>query len=172
MKRQNYADVYTDDEQLHHAAAAQAQRDRFMGHAAASGHKPDERRRFAREVEALIANRLRSAGYCVARAGANAHYDLLVNGLRVEVKAAALSGKRYQAALRSNDADVLIMCCRNGCDHFFVMPFDQVRGLTHLKIGAIDPVEYFGRYREFFEAWPVLDAMIGTGENHWQLPLM
>lgn len=171
--------VYTDDEQLHHAAAAQAQRDRFMGRAQASGHKPDAghrpdaRRKFAREVEALIADRLRQAGYIVSRTGHCEHYDLLVNGLRIEVKAAALSGRRYQAALRSNDADVLILCCRGPeADRFFVMPFDQVKGLTHLKISAIDPVEYLGRYREFFEAWPVLDEMIARGVNHWQLGLL
>jgi hypothetical protein len=165
--------VYTDDERLHHEAAAQAQRDRYLGRALAAGHKPDERRQFAREVEALIADRLRSAGHCVARTGHCAHYDLLCDGVRIEVKAAALSGKRYQAALRSNDADVLILCCRGPqADRFFVMPFDQVKGLTHLKISQIDPVDYVGRYKAWLEAWPLIDEMIARGVNHWQMGLL
>lgn len=101
----------------------------------------------------------------------NAHFDLICDGLRVEVKAAAWSGGRYQAALRSNAADVLILDCRNGRDHFFVVPWREVAGLTHLKISQHDPADYRGRLRDFLEAWSVIDKLIAAGVNHWQPPL-
>lgn len=161
--------IYTPDEELHQAHAQQQQHDRFVTRYY-SGHKPIDRKPFAREVEAAIANRLRDAGYSVSRSGANAHFDLLVDGLRIEVKASALSDRRYQAALRSNDADVLILCCRNtdGEDYFFVIPFDDVRGLTHIKISQPDPLAYTGRFRDRLDDWSLIDRYIAAGVNHWQ----
>lgn len=136
--------VYTLDEQLHRLAARQAQRDRFLMRALAV--PPCQRKSFARQIEIAIAEQLRAAGYIVSRTGANAHFDLLVDSLRVEVKAATLSGGRYQAALRSNNADILIFVCRDpdGDDHHFVIPFDEVRGLTHIEIHNPDPSAYAG----------------------------
>lgn len=172
-------EIYTDDEQLHQQHAQQSQHDRFVTRYYLSGHKPIDRKPFAREVESSIANRLRADGYSVIRSNANDHYDLLVNGLRVEVKAAALSDRRYQAALRSNDADVLILCCRapspmgdgrgeGVTDHYFVIPFDDVRGLTHIKISQPDPLAYTGRFRDRLDDWSLIDRYIAAGVNHWQ----
>lgn len=171
--------IYTPDEELHQLHAHQQAHDRFVTRYYLTGHKPIERKPFAREVESSIANRLRASGYSVSRSNANDHYDLLVNGLRIEVKAAALSDHRYQAALRSNDADVLIICCRapspagdgwgeGATDHYFVMPFDEVRGRTHLKISNADPATYAGRLRIWYEAWNLIDRLVSAGVNHWQ----
>ncbi len=175
-------ELYTPDEQLHQQHAQQSQHDRFVTRYYLTGHKPVERKAFAREVETAIANRLRAGGYSVTRSSANEHYDLLVNGLRVEVKAAALSDRRYQAALRSNDADVLILCCRapspvedgegDIIDHYFVMPFDEVKGRTHLKISNADPTAYTGRFRVWYDAWQLIDQLIARGVNHWQPALL
>lgn len=175
--------LYTADEQLHQQHQADSQRARFITRALA--HRPVDYKPFAAEIEHTIIHRLLAHGYSVTRAGANAHYDLLVNGLRVEVKAAAYTD-RYQAALRSNDADVLILCCRSPrplgeglgvrgddvTDHYFVIPFDEVRGRTNIKITSADPTAYTGRLRTWYEAWPLIDQLIAAGVNHWQLPLM
>lgn len=175
--------IYTPDEALHQQHAQQQAHARFMTRYYLSGHKPIDRKPFAKEIETAIATRLRDAGHSVSRSTANEHYDLLVDGLRIEVKAAALSDHRYQAALRSNDADVLIICCRapspgegegrgEGCDHYFVIPFDDVRGLTHIKISQPDPTAYTGRYRIWYDAWELIDQLIARGVNHWQPALL
>jgi hypothetical protein len=163
--------IYTADEQLHQQHAAQCQRDRFLMRWL-NGQQPRARKPFAREIESAIAERLAAAGHSVTRAAYHAHYDLLVDGLRVEVKAAARSSQRYQAALRSNEADVLILCCRNGADHFFVIPFDQVAGRTNIAIWSADPRDYTGQFRNYLEAWHLIDQLIAAGVNHWQPPLL
>jgi hypothetical protein len=91
-------EIYTPDEQLHRQHANLCQRDRFITRAL-GGHKPIDYKIFGREIETAIAARLRESGYSVSRMSANEHFDLLVNGLRVEVKAACASGHRYCAAL-------------------------------------------------------------------------
>lgn len=164
-------DIYTPDEITHRIAAQRAQRARYLMRYL-NGQIATERKAFGKEIQLAIADRLRAAGYNVSCASATAHYDLLVNGLRIEVKAAALSSNRYQAALRSNDADVLILCCRNGCDHFFVIPFDEVRHLTNIAIWSADPTLYGGRFHPYLEAWQLIDQLIAAGVNHWQPPLL
>jgi hypothetical protein len=169
--------IYTPDEQLHRQHADQCQRDRFVTRYLAA-HTPVDYKSFGREIETAIAARLRESGYSVSRTAANEHFDLLVNGLRVEVKAACASGNRYCAALRDNDADVLILCCRTpaygreGDDHYFVIPFDQVKGRTQIKISNIDPAAYAGRLSAWREAWALLDQLIARGVNHWQPALL
>jgi hypothetical protein len=163
-------DIYTPDEQMHRQHADRCQRDRFIIRAL-DGHKPIDYKTFGYEIETAIAARLRESGYRVTHTAANEHFDLLVNGLRVEVKAACASGNRYQAALRDNDSDVLILCCRapspmgegrgEGYDHYFVIPFDEVRGRTHVKISNADPTAYAGRLSRWREAW--------TDFNGWPL---
>lgn len=186
-------DIYTPDELLHQAHAQQQQHDRFMTRsltiAAGNGHDPLDRKRFGQDIQNAVAIKLRAAGYSVSAAHANEHFDLLVNGLRVEVKAAARSGQRYAAALRRNDADVLILCCRaprtlgeglgvredggeDVTDHYFIIPFDDVRGRTHIKISQTDPTAYTGRFRVWYEAWQLIDQLIARGVNYWQPTLL
>jgi len=163
--------IYTPDEQLHMQHAKQQQRDRFIMRYL-TGQIPADRKRFAHEIETAIIDRLRAENHYVSRAAANEHFDLLSDGLRIEVKAAALSGGRYQAALRSNDADVLILACRDGeRDHWFVIPFECVAGLTHIEIRNSAPDRYRGWMAPFYDAWHIIDRYIAAGVNHYQQPM-
>jgi len=162
--------IYTDIEQLHRRAAEQSQRFRYVQ---ARPRVEDPRRALAHQVESDIAGRLRAQGYHVARTAPNARFDLLVNGLRVEVKAATWSPDRgrYAANLRGNQADVLVFGCQNSALHYFVIPFDRVRGQHFLQVSSHDPERYAGRWRAYLEAWYVLDELIARGVNHWQTTL-
>lgn len=163
--------VYDAAELLHMQHAKQQQRDRFtMRYLAVA---PADRKQFAHDVEADIIDHLRADGRYVSRAAANAHFDLLVDGLRVEVKAASLSGGRYQAALRANDADVLLFVCHDGDQqHYFVIPFDRVAHLTHIEIRNVDPAAYRGWMAAWRDAWHLIDQLIARGLNHWQPALL
>src|SRR5512139_54403 len=165
-------EIYTDAELLHMQHAAQCKRDRFiMRYLAAPA--PADRKQFAHDAETAIIDRLRACGYFVVRSQTNAHYDLIVDGLRVEVKSASLSGGRYQAALRANDADVLLFVCHDGAQqHYFILPFDRVRGLTHIEIRNADPAAYRGWMAAWRDAWHLIDNLISRGLNHWQPMLL
>jgi len=153
--------IYTPDEIALQQRAQQQQRNRFIMRNLAV--EPRDRNQFAREVEAAIIDRLRETGRFVSRTSYHEHFDLLVDGLRIEVKAAALSGGRYQAALRSNDADVLILACDDGDRRtYFVIPFERVRGLTHIEIRNADPAAYRGWMAAWRDAWHVIDRYINA----------
>ncbi len=165
-------DIYTPDEQLHRQHVEQCKRDRFITRYL-TRPCPATRKRFGYEIEAAIIDRLRAAGHYVSRSGANDHFDLLVDGLRVEVKAAALSNGRYQAAMRRNDADVIIFVCHDGeQEHYFVIPFERVRGLTHIEIRNTDPTAYTGWMRCWYDAWHLIDRLIAAGVNQYQQAML
>jgi hypothetical protein len=165
-------DIYTPDEQLHRRHAQEQQRDRFIIRYL-TGKNLADRARFAHEIEAGIIDRLHAGGRFVSRTKYGEHFDLLVEGLRVEVKAAVLSNGRYQAALRRNDADVLIFVCHDGeREHYFVIPFDRVAGLTHIEIRNARPDRYAGWMAAWRDAWHVVDRLIAAGVNHWQPALL
>ncbi len=128
----------------------------------------DPRHTLARRVERAVIQRLIGRGHQVSKAAPNEHWDLWADGIRIEVKAATWHG-RYQANLRGNDADVLILGCVNGDVHFFVIPFDRLEGRRHVAIWSPDPARYLGRWAPFYEAWEWLDAL--EVRNPWQLPL-
>lgn len=165
--------VFVEDpiDRFHRLAAQEAQRAKYLLQHANMPHEEDARRRLARDAEDAVADRLRAKGFFVTRAAPNAHFDLLVNGLRVEVKASTWSGRRYQANLRDNDADALVFVCKNGKLHFFVMPFDRVKGLTVIKVTQEEPADYIGRWSSYLEAWPIVDDLIAKSINYWQKPL-
>lgn len=160
--------VYTSDERFHQELARLQQRTRYM-----RAPSTDPRRILARAVESDVAQRLRERGYYVSRTGHNEHFDLNVEGVRVEVKAATWSedSHRYAAALRSNSADVLVLGCLNSIWRYFVIPFAEVCELTHIKISSHDPADYAGRFRDYLEAWPLIDELVARGVNHWQMPM-
>ncbi len=163
--------IYDDGEKLHMKHAAQQQRDRFIMRWL-TGQDPTKRKQFAHEVEGDIIDRLRADGKFVTRTADGEHYDLLVDGLRIEVKAAALSGGRFQAALRSNDADLLVFVCRGETEStYFVIPFERVRGLTHIEIRNADPSAYRGWMAAWRDAWHIVDQFIARGTNHLQMAL-
>ena len=163
--------IYTPDELQHMQYAAQARRERAITRAMSI--RPAEFKRFAHDAEADIIDRLRDEKHYVSRAAANAHFDLLVDGLRIEVKAASLRGGRYQAALRSNDSDVLVLVCYDGEQkHYFVIPFERVASLTHIEIRNADPAAYRGWMAAWRDAWYLIDQYIARGLNHWQPALL
>jgi hypothetical protein len=136
----------------------------------------DPRRVLAAQIEGLVKIRLAAMGYAVEKQGHNAGFDLLAcrdgQALRVEVKASTWNAKgRYQAQLRGNSADVLVMGCVNGDTHFFVIPFSQVAGTCSVDITSADVAEYHGKWAEYLEAWGLVDELAATVANPYQLEL-
>ena len=131
----------------------------------------DPRSALARLVESKVRDKLIDMGYTPTRTGHNDPFDLMVRGCRIEVKAATFSSQGYRFNLRGNDADLLIIGCLNSELHFFVIPFDCVRGLTYLKIPSHDPCSYMGRWTTFYEAWSVVDELVAMARNPWQMPM-
>ncbi len=132
----------------------------------------DPRRVFARQIERAVRDHIEGLGFAVAGTSHKQNYDLLVQGLRVEIKAAHWDGRRYQAQMRANQADVLILCCLDGQAHYFVIPFDQVRGKTVVEINRHDPRDITTRWLRYYEAWDILSDLIAAGRNAWQPALM
>lgn len=134
--------------------------------------KYDPRRVLAGAMETEVKGCLADLGYIATGTSHKAHFDLLVAGVRVEVKASIWNG-RYQANLRDNRFDVLVIGClgAGGDLAFFVIPADQVRGLSHVKITKQDPNEYQGRFAPFLGAWGVIERAIQAGVNTWQMAL-
>jgi hypothetical protein len=152
---------------LHKQARKDSQQTRYT-----LNHSLDPRRVLSRQIESEVADRLAEQGYTVTRMPHKERFDLLVNGVRVEVKAATWDGYRYQANLHGNRADVLVMACVDGCTRHFVIPFDRVSGLTVIKVTSHDPHDYIGRWTPFFERWELIDDLIASGFNSWQLPMI
>lgn len=128
----------------------------------------DPRRRLANQMEDVIREVLEERGYVVAGTRHQEGFDLLVQGVRVEVKASRGNGRRYTFNLHGNDADVLILGCVNHQVHFFVIPFADVAGLHMLKISQGDPCDYVGKWMRFYGAWDVVDELVAAGRNAWQ----
>jgi hypothetical protein len=132
------------------------------------GVRLDPRRTFAREVERAARERIEAMGLQVVQTRHTENYDLLTQGVRVEVKAAHWDGRRYQAQLRANQADVLVMCCVDGMTHWLVAPFDEVaRGKRVVEIHDHDPIMSAYWFR-FYEAWETIAEMVRAGRNAWQ----
>jgi hypothetical protein len=132
----------------------------------------DERRIFANDIEAEAAGRLRELGFQVSKQSHKAHFDILADGMRVEVKASQWDGQRYQFNLRDNDADVILFGCVDGSLWWFVVPFDQVKGKTVVKVTEHDPADYIGKLTVFFEAWDTLPDLAKSARNPYQLELI
>lgn len=157
----------TDLARLHHNQQTWDKRQRFLSYS----RQLDPRRALARSVERDVRDRLAALGYIVTGTNHICSYDLLANGIRIEVKAANWDGSRYEANLRSNAADVLILACLDGDANFFVIPFDKVAGKTVIKITRHDPRDYIGQWTPYYDAWDLIDDLIRAGHNAWQLDL-
>lgn len=163
-------------DRLHRQAWEWSRKARFIDWEAVA--EKDSRRALAREVERLVADRLRSMGFCVRKARHNEHFDLLAwreglpGALRVEVKASRWQGGRYGAALRSNRADVLVWCCRNGSDNWLVIPWAEVADRRYLKVSSEDVAEYGGQWAGWLGRWDEVERLAELGQNPWQLPLV
>ncbi len=132
----------------------------------------DPRRELADQVEMMVADLLVGQGYFCVPTRHKEHFDLLVEGIRVEVKAANWDGKKYTCQLRNNQADVLVWGCFNSAAHWFVIPFGEVAGRSALKISQHDPREYVGRWTRWYGAWNVIGELVAAGCNVWQPALM
>jgi hypothetical protein len=132
----------------------------------------DPRRVLSRQIERHVRERIQAQGLVCTKTNHTARYDLLVQGVRVEVKAARWDGIRYEANLRDNSADLLVFGCLDGELHFFVIPFSQVAGKTVIKITRHDPRDYIGQFMVYYEAWDLLDDLVRAGRNAWQPDLL
>ena len=134
--------------------------------------RKDKRRILANEVEHEAASRLRDLGFHVAKQSHKSHFDILADGMRVEVKASRWDGQRYQFNLHDNDADVILLGCVDGSLTWFVVPFNQVKGKTVVKVSSHDPADYIGKLTMFFEAWDTLPDLAKSARNPYQLNLI
>jgi hypothetical protein len=111
-------------------------------------------------------------GYRVSHTANNERWDLWCEGVRVEVKASTWGG-RYQANLRGNDADVLILACVNGKVSFFVIPWAELADRKTVEVWSENPERYQGQWARWFEAWGVVGELVSNPPpNPWQMPLL
>ena len=134
--------------------------------------RKDRRRILANDIEAEAASRLRELGFQVCKQSHKAHFDILADGMRVEVKASRWDGQRYQFNLHDNDADVVLFGCVDGSLTWFVVPFDVVMGKRTIEIRSHDPQDYIGKLTAFYEAWDTLPDLAKSARNPYQLNLI
>jgi len=145
----------------------QSQRDKYI----TLRSRKDARRILANDIEAEAAGRLRDLGFQVARQSYKSHFDILADGMRVEVKASRWDGERYQFNLHDNDADVVLFGCVDGSLTWFVVPFDQVKGKTVVKVCSHCPADHVGKFTSYFEAWDILPGLVRSARNPFQMEL-
>lgn len=139
----------------------------------------DRRRAMSNALEAHVRDRLAERGYGVSRTRHQEHYDLVCQGVRIEVKASRWDGTRWQWNLHNNAADVAVLACLRQFEAlmvpvFFVLPFEVLEGRTVVKLynPTGDPSSHVGRFTRFYEAWEWIDELVAAGRNAWQLPLL
>ena len=136
----------------------------------------DKNLALARRAEAEIMQRAGQRGYRSAQTTHKAPFDLWIEGVRVEVKAAtwreAKNGARYQACIRQHQADILIFDCINGTDHFFIIPMAEITPRRNIAVWSYDPADYSGQWTPYLEAWPLLDQAVSQAGADWQPPLL
>ncbi|MGD9101709.1 MAG: hypothetical protein PVF45_14605, partial [Anaerolineae bacterium] len=109
--------------------------------------------------------RLARMGFQVARTGYNDPWDLRCEGVKVEVKGATYRSRRYQAAIRNHQADVLLFGCKrpqaDGGDLvFFVIPARAYAHTNNIAVWTRDPADYQGQWCEYYRAWWLMDAIV------------
>jgi hypothetical protein len=168
--------VEADLARLHQREQAWDSRQRFVF--AWNDVVHDPRRRLANAVELEVWAKLEARGLMVGRrARHKEHFDLLAQGVRIEVKAAVWGGEKYLANMHDNQADVVVMACLDTCElglvtpRFFVIPFEAV-GQRTIMIRPRDPMCHVGRWTRYFEAWELVDELVAAGRNAWQLPML
>lgn len=133
----------------------------------------DPRRAMANAFEAEARRRLDALGLFTARTAHSARYDLMAEGVRVEVKASAWNGTAYQANLHGNRADVLAWACLDGGAHWwFVIPFGELRGRRKIEIACRDPRDTRGQWMRWYGAWEIVTDLRAAGRNAWQPALI
>ena len=129
---------------------------------------------FGRRAKTLAAGLLRERGHLVAMTPHKERFDLWVSGAKIEIKASAWDGRRYQFNLRGSRADVYLLACCAGDEvlTWFVVPSEAIEGRRHVAVSNADPTSYAGQWARYREAWEHVDAaVIGAGPAPWQLSL-
>lgn len=125
--------------------------------------------------ENKVAEILNVMGYeaSVHEASSASDYDLLVNGLPVEVKGAkihAYNGKGnqgFQFAIKrvtssnSIDCPIVILYCENpGPTSFFVIPLAELNGAHSITVPNQNPAAYHGKWSKYYNRFDLLDLAI------------
>ena len=133
---------------------------------------------FAKRIESVAAEMLRSMGYQVREVGVARAADLIVTSdrypgveLTIEVKGSRLTRCRvgrmgYQFILFKSGMSVrivehvtLLVCVRGDDLTWFVVPSFEFANLNKVAITSADPLFYNGRWSVFRNAWYVVDKM-------------
>lgn len=115
-----------------------------------------------RRVEWLAADILADRGHPVHLTTHKCPWDLWCGGLKVEVKGARWKGHRYQAALRNQQADVVLLACIRGhrVVGWFILPQTALVDRSNIAIWTREPRKYGGRWAAYYNRWDVLDNLI------------
>lgn len=155
-------------DRLHQCALQKERRARF------ARAKSDYRHIEQASLGSLMAE-LDNMGLRAARTVKNAGYDLWVEGVKVELKAArwhdSPRGGRYQANIRNYEADILIFDCINGTHHRHFIPMSEIKPRKALAVWSYDPAQSTGQWLPFLERWDILLQTIRVANHTWQLPL-
>ena len=128
----------------------------------------DDRKALARRVEAMAAERIADRGWPVQRCGANDPFDLQAGGAQIEVKAARWhaavnGGGRYQAAIRNDQADLVVFACVGERDEvwaWFLIPASEVGARRNVAVTSPDPRAYRGQWAEYLGRWDLVDEEV------------
>lgn len=128
-----------------------------------------------REAQAEIIRQAGQHGYQCSTTAHKAPFDLWIEGVMVEIKAAtwheSRKGCRYQANIRNHTADIVIFDCINGAHHLHFIPMIEIIPRRHLAIWSHDPALSSGQWLPFLEAWDYLEQAISQANHVWQPPL-
>jgi hypothetical protein len=124
-----------------------------------------ERKRLGTEAEEKVTEYLRALGYQVNPTPDNCEFDLWVAGsagraIRVEVKISLYHGRRYQANIHHDQADLVVFIARNGQDWPYVIPMTEIGQRHNIAIWSKCPGDYKGQWKDFLNAWDHLHQAI------------
>jgi hypothetical protein len=128
------------------------------------------RRTEQRAIEAIIGH-VQELGLRINLTTRNAPFDLWIEGVRVEVKAATWRDTRYQAAIRNHRADILIFDCINGTHHFHVIPMPAIAPRKSISVWRYDPAQSAGQWQPYLDNWQHLIEAARHANHTWQPPL-
>jgi hypothetical protein len=161
MKNQRDWAKWEDLADLQDLRHAQRQREMWLKYAATVA--VNQCQAFAGEVEGKAIRKVsRLLGVEVHPTTHKCPFDLFVGGVKVEVKGSHWQHKarRYQAAVRNYEADVLLFDAVNGIDHWFVIPMDMIAPRRQVEVYSYHVESYKGRWAAWLEAWDVLDEIV------------
>ena len=135
--------------------------------------RPITRQGVERLAENEVIKLANNLGYRVTTTSHKAPFDLWIEGVRAEVKAATWRdagrrGSRYQANIRNHQFDILIFDCINGSHHFHIIPSAAIIPRRHIAIWSYDPADSAGQWVQFLEKWNYLEQAVDQVDHVWQ----